>query len=285
MRIWIYGILAGSGILPASTMPALARLAAPFARRFLPCCWLALLWPPLTASAAGIGSIIIDDIGNDRQAAEALLDLPVAVTLSILPNTRYARDIAEQARQRRREIMLHLPLQSIENRPDSPGTLHLHMTKPAFLRQLRQDLDAVPHISGVNNHMGSLLTRHPGHMGWLMAEIRRRSPELFFVDSRTTTQTVAERIAREYTVPAIRRDVFLDPDKRPETLQRQFERFIRLIEQRGYALAIGHPHAETIAFLQSHLGELKQLGIEIVPVSQLIRQNRDYYASCTRPAC
>ncbi len=215
-------------------------------------------------------SLIIDDLGNNLAHARQLINLPAVLTFSILPQTRYAKIIARDAIKHHREVMLHLPLQSVENRRESPGTLELHMTKRQFLQQLRKDIDAVPYISGINNHMGSLLTRHPGYMDWLMAEIGRRK-HLFFVDSRTTSKTIAGQIAREHAIPTITRDVFLDPDNKLSSLKTQFHRFMKLIKQRGYALAIAHPHPKTIMFLKAHLNELKQQGIRLVPVSKLIK--------------
>ena len=229
-------------------------------------------------------SLIIDDLGNNLDAARQVLDLPAAVTVAILPRTPFSRRIAELADQRRHEVMLHLPLQSIEHHRNSPGALGLHMTRAAFLRQLRADLDAVPHIRGLNNHMGSLLTRHPGHMRWLMEEISRRGA-LYFVDSRTSKQSVAAQIAAEEGIDHISRDVFLDPDTAPQTLATQFQRFIRLARQKGHALAIAHPYPQTLQFLKQHLDALQRQGIELVPVSSLIKTRKTHHAACTGTPC
>jgi len=143
--------------------------------------------------------------------------------------------------------MLHLPMQSVEHHQRSPGTLGLHMTKNEFEKQLRLDLNSVPYIRGVNNHMGSLLTRHPGHMSWLMDELSNRGG-LYFVDSKTSRKSIAEKIAAEYKIPNLTRDFFLDPNHEKNTLRKQFNHFIQKIDQRGYALAIAHPYPETIHF-------------------------------------
>ncbi len=243
-----------------------------------------LLFTNCHADTPRYASIIIDDIGNSLKSAQQIIDLPAAITLSILPETTYANDIARHARKKNREIMLHLPLQSINNHKASPGTLKLHMTRNEFLLQLRKNIASVPHISGINNHMGSLLTRHPGHMRWLMSEMAT-DDKLFFVDSRTTSQTIAGRIADEHDIPNITRDIFLDPDSKKGTLETQFKRFLDLIHQRGYALAIAHPYPETIRFLSENLNKLKQQGIEIIPVSQLIKQTGKKYVSCTGTTC
>jgi polysaccharide deacetylase 2 family uncharacterized protein YibQ len=107
-------------------------------------------------------------------------------------------------------------------------------------------------------------------MQWLMDEILARD-KLFFVDSFTTHESVAMRIAEESGVDALKRDVFLDPDPRPETVAREFERMKQLAEQRGSVIAIGHPYATTLALLERELPKLEAEGFELVSVSQLLR--------------
>jgi len=241
--------------------------------------------------AEKFASIIIDDVGNSLEHGQQVINLPAALTISILPKTTYAKKLARLAYKNNKEVMLHLPMQSIEHRQASPGTLDLHMTKNAFTKQLHLDLNAVPHIRGVNNHMGSLLTRHPGHMSWLMNELAQRG-DLYFIDSKTTKKTIAEKIAMEYKIPSLTRDFFLDPDNNKNTLRTQFDRFIQRVNQRGYALAIAHPYPETIKFLKAHLAELQQHGIKLIPVSKLIhtanrlnKNREDQHVACTGTAC
>lgn len=224
--------------------------------------------------AEKFASIIIDDIGNSYEYGYDVIQLPGALTLAILPNTSYARDLARLAVKYDKEVMLHLPMQSVENHKHSPGTLDLHMTKREFVHQLRLNLSAIPYVRGVNNHMGSLLTRHPGHMSWLMGELSHRG-SLYFVDSKTTSKSIADQIAVEHRVPNLSRDFFLDPDFDEATIKQQFELFIKKVNQRGYALAIAHPHPKTIKFLQAHLAELTEQGITLVPVSQLIQTSNN----------
>jgi polysaccharide deacetylase 2 family uncharacterized protein YibQ len=252
---------------------------------------LVLAFIETPAHAEKFASIIIDDVGNNLEAGQQLIHLPATLTISILPRTTYAKRLARLANKNHKEVMLHLPMQSIEHRQRSPGTLGLHMTKTEFRKQLRLDLNAVPYIQGVNNHMGSLLTRHPGHMSWLMDELSRRS-DLYFVDSKTTRKSIARKIAGEYNIPNLARDFFLDPDHEKDTLRKQFDHFIQKVEQRGYALAIAHPYPETINFLKAHLDELRKHGIKLIPVSTLVRtaqqlnkQREAHHVACTGSAC
>jgi polysaccharide deacetylase 2 family uncharacterized protein YibQ len=221
--------------------------------------------PPLSAVA-----VIIDDLGDNLRYGDRAVDLPGAVTCSFLPHTPHAVQLAEEAHRLGKEVMLHLPMESEDGQDPGPGALALNMTHEEFLRTLRDDLAAVPYAAGINNHMGSLITRHPGHMEWLMRELHRRG-DLYFVDSRTTAATVAQRVAQENAVPNLRRNVFLDDDLSPAAIARQFQRLLALARRHGSAVAIGHPHPATLSFLEQHLPDLARQGIRLLPVSQVIR--------------
>jgi hypothetical protein len=168
-------------------------------------------------------------------------------------------------------VLLHLPLQA---RPDDcaqePGGINLDMSRQQFGTTFDMALAAVPFAIGVNGHRGSLLTRHPGHMQWLMEEIQARE-NLFFIDSYTTHESVAMQIARETGVRAMRRDVFLDPDKSPETVAREFERMKQLARERGFVVAIGHPYPATLELLERELPNLGAEGLELVSISELVQ--------------
>ncbi len=253
--------------------------------------FLLLVLTKTPAHAEKLASIIIDDVGNNLEYGKDVINLPATLTIAILPKTTYARRLARLAAKNNKEVMLHLPMQSVEHHQHSPGTLDLHMTRNEFREQLRLNLNSVPYVRGVNNHMGSLLTRHPGHMSWLMDELSRIGG-LYFIDSKTTSKSIADKIAVENNVPVLSRDFFLDPDHKPETLRQQFELFLQKVNHRGYALAIAHPYPETIKFLKAHLHELDEHGITLIPVSQLIRTtsqqniNREnHHVACTSTAC
>lgn len=220
-------------------------------------------------STEKIASIIIDDLGNNLQSGKDVIEIPGAITIAILPKTLYSEQLAKLANEHNKEVMLHLPMQSITHHRPSPGTLDLHMTQNEFKKQLTINLNSIPFVRGINNHMGSLLTQHPGHMTWLMDTLSQRG-DLYFIDSRTTDKTVAEKIAVEYNIPNLSRDFFLDPDDDEETLRKQFDLFVNMVNKRGYALAIAHPYPRTIKFLRQNLKRLNQQGIRLVPASHLI---------------
>ncbi len=239
--------------------------------------WLLLLLAgaAFSAQAQPLISIIIDDIGDRYDYGRRALELPGALTYSILPHTPYAIHFARQAHRQGREVMLHLPMQAETGNRLGPGGVTLDMSEQEFRRTVRENLAAVPHARGINNHMGSLLTRHPGHMDWLMSEMNAQGG-LFFVDSVTTVRTVAAHVAHEHGLPTLRRDIFLDSDPEPDSIRRQVARLLAVAYQHGSALAIGHPYPGTLQVLAEVLPQLDHLGVRLVPVSQLIsaRQER-----------
>ena len=232
-------------------------------------------------------SIIIDDVGNSLLSGRQVLEIKAPITIAILPHTKFAKSIADQAHKQGNEVMLHLPLQSVEHHSPTAGTLTLHMTQAQFIAQLDANLRSIPHIKGVNNHMGSLLTQHPGHMDWLMAELSRRN-NLYFVDSRTTRKSIAGQFAEKYQVPNMPRDIFLDPDFRIDTIRQQFQRFLNRANETGFAIAIAHPHPHTLQFIQDNLRQLEDNNIQLIAVSELIskkhaRENTKNVASTGTP--
>ncbi|MCH7854311.1 MAG: divergent polysaccharide deacetylase family protein [Proteobacteria bacterium] len=215
-------------------------------------------------------AIIIDDLGWQLAAAERVINLPGAVTCSILPQTPRGAEIAVMAYDKGKDVLLHLPLQPMSrDEPADPGGITLDMSRARFAEMFAADLATVPHAVGISSHRGSLLTRHPGHMRWLMEEIGARDG-LFFVDSYTTHLSVALAIAEESGIPARRRDVFLDSDAAPESVAREFERLKRLARKRGAAIGIGHPYPATLAFLEKALPKLEEEGFRLVGIRELV---------------
>jgi polysaccharide deacetylase 2 family uncharacterized protein YibQ len=207
-------------------------------------CLLALFVLLASGSAANSPpriAIIIDDLGYRLDAGRRAVELPGPISFAVLPGTPGARSLAVRAFERGKEVLLHLPLQAmVSDRNEEPLSIRLD------------------------------ITRHPGHMRWLMEEIQARD-NLFFVDSFTTHESIAIKIADETGVDARKRDVFLDPDQHPETVAREFERMKQLAVKRGSVIVIGHPHSSTLDLLERELPKLEAEGFELVTISELVR--------------
>jgi polysaccharide deacetylase 2 family uncharacterized protein YibQ len=214
-------------------------------------------------------AIVIDDLGNDRAQADALFRVSYPLTLSVLPHLSNSGEIAEEAHRRGYQVLLHLPMASSGGEKDEPIELHSGMDSSAVGQTFAAMLETVPYAVGVNNHEGSRGTSDTKLMGELMLLLRER--KLFFVDSRTTAATVAETAAHTAGVPATSRNVFLDDEQSVAAIRKQFALAVREAREKGSALAIGHPHPETLEVLSEMLPEIERQGVTLVFASDLAR--------------
>jgi polysaccharide deacetylase 2 family uncharacterized protein YibQ len=212
--------------------------------------------------------LIIDDLGHQWRNGMAMVELPGKINLAVLPHTPHAERLAQAGFAAGKEIMLHAPMSNVGGVPLGQGALTADMPREEFDRALADALDAVPLARGVNNHMGSELTQLPLQMGWLMQALLRR--DLYFVDSRTSAETVAAETAAAYRVPNLSRTVFLDNERTPEAIGQHFDRLVRLAEQNTLAVGIGHPYPETAKFLREAIPALRCRGVELAYVSEVL---------------
>ncbi|MEX2473843.1 divergent polysaccharide deacetylase family protein [Marinobacter sp.] len=212
-------------------------------------------------------AIIIDDMGHNLVEGTRLANLEQPVTLAFLPYRRHTVPLAKLAHQNHKEIMLHAPMANTRNFGLGPGGLTPDMGSQKLKTTLRRALQSIPHVQGVNNHMGSLLTQQLQAMDWVMSELDRYP--VYFVDSRTIASTIAGQVADAYRIPNLTRDVFLDHEQTEEYVDRQFKLLIKRAKENGSAVGIGHPHKVTVDYLEKHLPMLDEEGIAVATVSGL----------------
>lgn len=217
-------------------------------------------------------ALIIDDFGNNPELGVQAIELPGVYTAGILPGTPYATMLAEMANAKGHEIMVHVPMESEHHKALGPGALQLKMSEYDFKQTLEAAIEAVPNAKGLNNHMGSLLTQHQLPMQWIMESLKRH--DLYFIDSRTTVETVAQQVAEFNQVPNLRRDVFLDNERTFEAIQKQFAQLVRLAKKRGFATGIAHPYPETLKALKLLLPELDKQGVKLVKLSDYLKNTQ-----------
>jgi len=215
-------------------------------------------------------ALIVDDIGEDVAAAQALLDLPYHVSFSVLPMATHAPGIAAMVDRCGREVLLHIPMEPLDYPEKNPGrdALFVSYTDSELQRRFRRYLDRVPQASGGNNHMGSRFTENRTKMGVVLSEMGRAG--LFYVDSLTSPRSVGLAEARKRDLPAASRDVFLDNVRDVALIERQLLLLIEKASARGKAIGIGHPYPETLMALQAFDSVLRERGVEVVPVSRLL---------------
>ncbi|BBP62781.1 MULTISPECIES: divergent polysaccharide deacetylase family protein [Pseudomonas] len=215
-------------------------------------------------------SLIIDDLGQNLPRDRQVLALPGPVTAAIMPDTPHAAEFAREAHRAGKLVMLHMPMDPATG----PFAWHPDLPIEELGKRLDAAFAAVPYTSGINNHMGSRMTAQPQAMAWLMANLQQRHK--FFVDSRTSAQTVAAAEAQKIGLASVSRDVFLDDERTETAIAHQLQTAIDLARRQGSAVMIGHPYPQTLAVLERELPRLKGQGIEWIDIKSMIslRSNR-----------
>ena len=212
-------------------------------------------------------AIIIDDMGNQYQNGLDLVLLPYPLTLAFLPSRPHTKALSSLAKQYDKEIMLHSPMENQSGFALGFGGLNETMSEQEIKKTLALSFKAVPNMIGINNHMGSKLTRHPQIMKWVMESVKQHP--YYFVDSRTSADSVAAKTAEAFNIPNLTRDVFLDHKQTRQFVQKQFLKLIKLAKKNGTAIAIAHPHKVTVDYLSWALPKLDQKGVRMATISAL----------------
>lgn len=215
-------------------------------------------------------AIIIDDLGNSKKLDDEVLSIDAPLTLSVFPLLQGSKKIAENGGSNGKEVMLHLPMEPHDYPQANPGNgaLFTSMDDIAIITQLYEDMNSVPGIKGVNNHMGSRFTEDRERMRIVLKQIKDRG--LYFIDSKTSPQSKSDKMAREIGLKAGARDVFLDNEQDEGYILGQIEELKKIARNRGSAIGIGHPHPATIAALKKAVPDLEK-EFEIVPASRLVK--------------
>jgi len=219
-------------------------------------------------------AIVIDDVGIDRPRSKRAWELPGPLTMSFLP---YAKDLPEQAKAARangHELMLHLPMEPTGLADPGPGALTVAMSEAEIAQRVSAALDSFDGYVGVNNHMGSRFTAYRPGMETVLRLLRSRG--LMFLDSRTTPQTVGDKLAQELGVPSMSRNVFLDDEDAIDAVRRKLAETEAVARRQGFVVAIGHPHEVTLQALAEWLPTLQAKGLALAPATAVLRKRNGW---------
>lgn len=217
-------------------------------------------------------AIIIDDMGYSLRAIREICSIKIPLTIAVLPFSPLAKETAQIAFQNGLEVILHLPLESINSQGNNnwtEGIIHSEMRKEEVIKAVDKSLDQVPHVIGANNHMGSKITANEIFMRIILERLKEN--KLFFIDSRTTNHSVAYITAQALGIPSTYRDVFLDTETDEDFIRKKMIELFKLAQKKGQALGICHPTAETLKVLKENLHLLEEFNLEPVFASQIVQ--------------
>jgi hypothetical protein len=216
-------------------------------------------------------SMIIDDAGYNLDELQAFLDLPQPLTIAVLPNLPHSREAARRVLAAGKDLILHCPIEPMGGEDPGPGALRVGESVATTESLLAAAFASVPGARGMNNHMGSRGTADPDLMRAVLGYLRKEN--LFYVDSRTTADTVGPRIARELGVPFTERDVFIDDEPAVDPIGIAFDKGVSEAKTRGTAVMIGHVQNRAVVdILRARDRALTSLGFRWARLDDVMRE-------------
>jgi hypothetical protein len=214
--------------------------------------------------------LVIDDAGYNIHQLEPFLDFQGPLAISVLPGLPYSKQAAEMTLRAGKTVMLHQPMEAENGADPGPGAVYIGMSPEEIADVVRRNADALPGVVGANNHMGSRVTRDDDAMQAVLSALHSRG--LFFLDSRTTAATVADRVAADVGIPFGRRHVFLDNEPKREAIAAAFETALKVARTEGQAVVIGHVWTDALAaYLQEVFPAITEDGYRFAAITELIR--------------
>jgi len=213
-------------------------------------------------------AIVVDDFGYTTGNLDDFYSIGLPLTFSILPNLEFSGYVAESARSRGYEVILHLPMEAQNGSLNKEkNTILTTMTASEISRILDESIDSVPGIKGVSNHTGSKATENEAVMRTVLTDLKKR--KLYFLDSKSTANSVCLKAAKATGIMFAERDIFLDNESNPAYIKGYLDKLVEKARARGYAIGICHDRPVTAQVMKEMLPKLAKEGIEFVPASRL----------------
>ncbi|WP_051421797.1 divergent polysaccharide deacetylase family protein [Cohnella panacarvi] len=217
-------------------------------------------------------AIVIDDFGNAMKGTEQMLDLPVKITVAVMPFLPTTKKDAEEAFRKGHDVIVHLPMEPMHGKRSwlGPGAIMTDLTDGEIRKRVEAAIDDVPHAIGMNNHMGSKATSDERVMKVVLRVCKERG--LFFLDSRTSYRTVVPKVAAELGVQTLHNNVFLDDVYTPHHVSRQIGEVKKFLQNHERCVAIGHvgpPGMITSGMLRGAIPGLMK-DANFIPVSGML---------------
>ncbi len=224
--------------------------------------------PAPPPGARGRLAILLDDGGQRMELVAEAAALPVEVGVAILPFLPYSAETATAMHEAGHEVWLHLPMEAVGDSDPGPGALMTGMSDDELHDAVYMAINNIPHVVGINNHMGSKATANLRMMTWVMQDLA--SMDLAFLDSRTTVDTVAEDAARVQGVKTGRRHVFLDNERSAAAIREQLDEAVYRARMEGEIVAIGHLTEITVETLREELPKLGKRGVSLARPTEVL---------------
>lgn len=213
-------------------------------------------------------ALIFDDLGESLGDLRELYSLGIPITVAVIPNLKFSKNIAHIASRCGFSVFIHLPLEPSEGvtfKTPKYRFISGDLSRREIISTLRQHLNSLRIAIGVNNHMGSKATEDSDLMKIVLSELKKRN--LVFVDSRTSLESIAYDQARRQGLICGYNEGFLDAVDDIGEIQKRVNELIAKAKEKGKIIVIAHPRKNTIKFLKEKLPALKK-EVEFITIKE-----------------
>ena len=230
----------------------------------------ALVTPQSTVQSQGTVVIVLDDAGNNLNELEPFLRLPFPFTIAVLPGLPYSAEAARRIRAAGKEVILHQPMEAVGGQNPGPGAIYSDMSEAEIRAVLSRNIAEVGPVTGMNNHQGSKITTDREIMKIVLDFCNENN--IYYLDSRTTAETVVPDVARELGRTIAERNVFIDNEQDKDSMLYYFSTGITRVQRYGSVIMIGHVWSPQLAsLLDEQLSMLINQGYTIMTALDIIK--------------
>ncbi|MEW8956152.1 divergent polysaccharide deacetylase family protein [Clostridium sp.] len=218
-------------------------------------------------------AIVIDDFGNGGEGTEEMLNLNIPITAAVMPFAPYGSEEARMAKEKGKEVIIHMPMEPEQGKAHWLGKRPIlsSLSSEEVEKRVREAVDEVNVAKGMNNHMGSKITKDERVLREIFKILKEK--DMFFLDSKTTGKSKVPELCKEMGIPYYERDVFLDHVHSLENVEKQMENAYKIAREKGYAVIIGHVGAQggkiTVNGIKNKIENFQKRGVEFVFISQI----------------
>lgn len=216
--------------------------------------------------------IVIGGLGISQSSTQtAIQKLPPSVTLAFAPYGNSLKRWMQDSRKKGHELLLQLPMEPIDYPQNNPGphTLRADVNLQENIANLHWSMSRITNYVGVMNYLGNKLLAQPASLSPIFSEISSRG--LLFLEDGSVKNSMAQGVAVKELVPYAKGHILLDNVRSRSAIADKLQQLAAQAKRTGLAIGIGNAFPDTIDLVGQFAQQAKQNGIEITPISSVVK--------------
>ncbi len=216
-------------------------------------------------------AILVEDFGfKADQTTAAFLSFTEPVSVSMVSSRRLSTWTAQIANEYKKEILIMLPMEPLPESYSKYDGIKIKIDYPEerIKTIIKDATDAIPSFAGFCNFYGNRVLEDSRVMKIIFKEIQKHHG--YFIITSESKKSIAESIAKKIQLPYQKIDFTINSDNSAEIIGDSLRYCAVLAQKTGKVLVRGRASDSFITALQNTLPQIKQNGIQLVYVSEIL---------------